>query len=340
MKSKKPKPAYKIAIVSDSYASHISGVAVILRELKKELEKNGHKVLVISPQDFRFKVPLPRYPEIKLTLFAYRKLAKMLDDFAPDALHIAVEGPLGFAARAYAKKNSLKFSTAYHTRFPEYINHYARIPADWIYAFSRWFHNSGDKTLVTTPALKKELESKGFKNLVLWECGVDSNLFNPKNPANLSGERPIFMYMGRIAIEKNLDAFLSLDLPGTKYVIGDGPAKKSLELKYPKVIFTGYKFGKDLAATLAAADVFVFPSLTDTLGMVMLEANSCGVPVAALPSQASKSVIINGENGIISSDLKKACLEALKLSKSKARQIALKHSWQKAGKAFLKEILI
>ncbi len=337
MKTKKSQ-SLKIAIVSDSYASHISGVAVILRELKKELELMGHQVLVISPQDFRFKVPLPRYPEIKLTLFAYRKLARMLDDFSPDSLHIAVEGPLGLAARRYAKKHKLKFSTAYHTRFPEYISYYARIPANWIYSLSRWFHNSGDKTLVTTLALKSELEKKGFKNLVLWECGVDSKLFNPKNPAKLSGKRPIFMYMGRIAIEKNLKAFLSLDLLGTKYVVGDGPAKNGLASKYPDAIFTGYKFGDDLASTLAAADVFVFPSLTDTLGMVMLEANACGVPVAALPSQASMSVIKNGVNGIISGDLKKACLQALKIPKTKARKVALNYSWQQASRRFLKEI--
>ncbi len=329
----------KIAIVTDAYFPQISGVATTIKATKEELERRGHTVLIVSPADFRFKIPAPSYPEIKLCLFPDRHLAKILDEFAPDSLHVSVEGPLGLAARAYAKKRKLRYTTAYHTRFPEYVHCRTGIPTSWIYGFARWFHNSGNGVMVAAESLRKELDGHGFKNLVIWNRGVDHALFNPENPAQLTGERPIFMYMGRVAIEKNLDAFLSLDLPGTKYIVGDGPAKKSLEAKYPKAVFTGYKFGAELASHLAAADVFVFPSLTDTLGLVMLEANACGTPVATLPSQASSSVIREGENGIVSTDLKDACLRALKLPRDKVRQIALEGGWKEPTDLFYNNLV-
>lgn len=328
----------RIAIVTDAYYPHISGVATTIEATCKELEKRGHTVKIISPRDFRFVVPAPTYPEIKLTLFAGGQLRKMLEEFKPDTLHVAVEGPLGIAARNWALKHGYSYTTAYHTRFPEYINCRTGIPTSWVYAFARWFHNNGSGTMVAAESLRRELAEHGFDDLVIWHRGVDSTLFNPDSPISLPEERPIFMYMGRVSIEKNLEAFLSLDLPGTKYIVGDGPAKKMLEKKYPKAVFTGYKFGKELAQYVSAADVFVFPSLTDTLGLVMLEANACGVPVAALPSQASSSVIKEGENGIVSADLKDACLRALKLSRERVRQIALEAGWKEPTDLFLQNL--
>ena len=329
----------RIAIVSDAYYPHISGVARTIEATARELEKKGHEVLIIAPRDFKIQFSAPTYPEVKLVPFGYKKIAQLLDAFAPDSIHISVEGPLGMAARKYAKKRGLHFTTAYHTRFPEYVKVHLGIPMKWTYAVVRNFHNSGQGVMVAADSLMKELESWGFKNVVYWPRGVDAELFNPGNPMELAGEKPIFMYMGRVAPEKNIEAFLSLDLPGTKYIVGDGPAKKNLEKKYPNVIFTGYKFGEELARHLAAADVFVFPSLTDTLGLVMLEANACGVPVATLPSQASSAVIKEGENGAVDTDLKAACMRALKLSRTKCREIALECGWQKPAELFLQNLV-
>jgi len=325
----------RIAIVTDAWFPHVSGVATTIKATKEELEKLGHTVLVIGPSDFDFTVPLPTYFEIKLALFPDRKLAKMLDDFKPDAIHLSVEGPLGMAGRAYCKKRGKQYTTAYHTMFPEYVHVRTGIPTDWIYAFAKWFHSGAVRTMVATPGLKETLEKRGFKNLAFWTRGVDTSVFNTEDPLPLPGEKPLFMYMGRVAVEKNLEAFLSLDLPGTKYVVGDGPARKVLEKKYPQVKFTGYKFGRELARHVAAADVFVFPSLTDTLGLVMLEANACGVPVAALPSEATDHVIKEGVNGYASKDLKDAALRALKLDRAKIREFALSFGWREPTQQFL-----
>lgn len=330
----------RIAIVTDAYFPQVSGVATTIRATANELEEMGHQVLIVGPYDFRFRIPMPGYTEIQLALFAGRALAKKLDAFHPESIHISVEGPLGLEARAYAKKHGLKFSTAYHTRFPEYVHVRTGIPTEWLYAYLRWFHNGGSVIMVAAENLKQELESHGFKNIALWGRGVDTDTFNADNTLPLKGEKPIFMYMGRVAVEKNLEAFLKLDLPGTKYVVGDGPSRKTFEKRYPKAVFTGYKFGQDLAQHLASADVFVFPSLTDTLGLVMLEANACGLPVAALPSQAAHVVVKEGENGIVSADLRDACLRALKLSREKAREAALAKSWRASTEQFLNNLHI
>lgn len=328
----------RIAIVTDAYFPQVSGVATTIKATADELERAGHTVKIISPTDFKFKVPLPGYSEIKLAFFAYRPLRKTLDKFQPNAIHIAVEGPLGHAAKAYCRKRNMPFSSAYHTRFPEYIKVRTGIPLTVSYFVARRFHKNSQSVMVASTILKKELENRGFKNVVMWERGVDSNLFTPDDPKDLEVEGPIFMYMGRVATEKNIEAFLELDLPGTKYVVGDGPQRKSLEKKYPDAIFVGYKFGKELAQYVAAADVFVFPSVTDTLGLVMLEANACGVPVATYPSQASRTVIQDGVNGVVSENLREACLKALTLSKDHARQVALQNSWQKTTEQFFSNL--
>lgn len=329
------KDSLKIAIVTDAYYPHISGVARSIESTANELERRGHKVLIVAPRDFAHKVRAPKNPEIELVLFPDRKLAKLLDEFDPDSIHVSVEGPLGMAAKRYAKKRGRHFTTAYHTRFPEYVRIQFGIPEWLTYAVLRNFHKDASRVMVVSERLKNELESHGIKNCSIWTRGVDTHLFTPEDPLPLPGEKPIFMYMGRVAYEKNLEAFLSLDLPGTKYVVGDGPAKEALEKKYKDTVFTGYKFGKELAQHLAAADVFVFPSLTDTLGLVMLEANACGTPVATLPSQASDAAIVEGVNGVVREDLKEACLAALKLSREKCREHALTVGWEGPTDLFL-----
>lgn len=279
-------------------------------------------------------MPLPTYAEIKVALFPYRKLSRLLREFNPDAIHIAVEGPLGLAARKYCIRNGLRFTTAYHTRFPEYVEVRTKIPTKWTYRFFRWFHSKSSGVMVAAESLREELAQEGFPNLVIWGRGVDTDLFNPNKKIDLPEERPIFMYMGRLAAEKNIDAFLDLELPGTKYVVGDGPERKRLERKYPQAVFVGYKFGEELAQYLAAADVFVFPSLTDTLGLVMLEANACGTPIATLPSQASSTVVVEGKNGVVRQDLREACLAALELSRETVREVALERGWEVPTKQF------
>lgn len=331
-----PHRPLRIAIVTDAWFPHVSGIATVIGAIQRELERMGHTVLIIGPSDFRFRLPLPGYREIKLALFAGRALARKLNAFNPDAVHIATEGPLGIAARVYCLRHGRTFTTAYHTRLPEYIHVRTGIPLPLTYRLMCWFHRPSSAVMAASPALKQELESHGFRHVTLWRFGADAEIFRPDDPFPLAGARPIFMYMGRVAIEKNLDAFLSIDLPGTKYIVGDGPARKKLEKRYPDATFTGYKFGKELARHLAAADVFVFPSLTDTFGLVMLEANACGVPVAALPSQASGAVIKDGVNGAVSPDLKEACLRALALPRGGVRDTALASSWRASAELFLK----
>ena len=325
----------RIAIVTDAYFPQVSGVATTIKATADELERAGHTVKIISPSDFKFKIPLPGYSEIKLAFFANRKLFKMLDEFQPDAIHISVEGPLGRTTKRYCKQRGKRFSTAYHTRFPEYIQVRTGIPLSISYAIARSFHSGSHAVMAVNEELKQELEKWGFENVVLWGRGVDTSLFTPDDPMPLEKDNgPIFMYMGRVAVEKNIEAFLKLDLPGTKYVVGDGPQREMLEWRYQDAVFVGYKFGKELARHIAAADVFVFPSKTDTLGLVMLEANACGVPVATYPTQASAAAVAHGENGYISEDLREACVGALQLSREKARESALKRGWSEATEQF------
>ncbi|MGB4076770.1 MAG: glycosyltransferase family 1 protein [Minisyncoccia bacterium] len=325
----------KIAILTDAYYPHVSGVARTIESTTNELVKRGHEVLIIAPRDFKYKVRAPKYPEIELVLFPDKKLTQLLDEFSPDSIHLSVEGPIGMAGKRYAKKRKLHFTTAYHTRFPEYVRIQFGIPEWLTYAIVRNFHKDAAHVMVASERLKQELADHGIRNGTLWNRGVDTELFSPENPHPLTGERPLFMYMGRVGSEKNLDAFLSLSLPGTKYIVGDGPERHAFQTRYPDAVFTGYKFGKELAQHLAAADVFVFPSLTDTLGLVMLEANACGVPIATYPSQASDAVVVEGVNGVVREDLKEACLEALKLSREKCREHALSMGWAGPTDLFL-----
>jgi len=283
-------------------------------------------------------VPCPTYPEIRLSLFPAAKIAKIIEEALPSAIHIATEGPLGMAARKYCVKKGIPFTTAFHTRFAEYVNARTRIPVSWGYAFLRWFHGPSSAVMVATESLQEDLESKGFKNIVRWTRGIDTDLFHPQEKGLQNLKRPLFMYVGRVAVEKNIESFLALDLPGTKVIVGDGPQRAELERKFPDTYFAGMKTGADLAFHYAAADVFVFPSKTDTFGLVLLEALASGVPVAAYPVTGPLDVIGNSPVGSLDTDLAAAARKALELDPKACRDYALEFSWSKSADQFLKNL--
>lgn len=323
----------KIALITDAWRPQINGVVTTLQKTCEHLRKAGHEVETFTPDQFA-NWPCPGYTEIRLALGCGRKLRQRLDEFQPEAVHIATEGPLGLAARRYCRDRGLPYTTSFHTRFAEYTNLRFKLPLSWGYAFLRWFHSGSERVMVATPALIDELRQRGFKNLVLWSRGVETGLFRPRDKDFLDAPRPIFLYTGRVAIEKNLEAFLALDLPGTQYIVGDGPQREELAQKYPKARFVGYKLGEELAQHMAAADVFVFPSLTDTFGLVLLEALSCGVPVAAFPVRGPIDVVLDHKVGCLDEDLRKAALNALKLSPEDCREYALGYAWQNCVRQF------
>jgi glycosyltransferase involved in cell wall biosynthesis len=323
----------KIAIVTDAWKPQVNGVITTLVNTGECLVADGHDVHYITPQDF-VRTPCPTYPEIRLSLLPGRKVAAMLDEMQPDRIHVATEGPLGLAARKYCMRRRLFFTTSYHTRFPQYVRARAPIPLAWSYGYMRWFHHVAEHTMVGTDTQRDDLVANGFDNVVLWPRGVDTDLFRPGDKSFLREERPISMYVGRVAVEKSLEDFLGLDLPGTKYVVGDGPALKQLRRDYPDVVYTGYRFGEELTRYLAAADVFVFPSRTDTLGLVLLEAMACGVPVAAYPVMGPIDVVDEGVTGALDEDLGTAIERALRVSPAACREAALERSWQQASRQF------
>ena len=319
----------RISLITDAWAPQTSGVVTTLSRMVQGLEERGHEVQVIHPGLFR-TIPCPTYPDIPVSMPPYRKLNRMVDEFRPQAIHLPVEGPLGMAGRRYCRKRGYPFTSSITTRFPEYIRMRFGIPSSWLYAAMRWFHGPAERTMIAAPSFMAELRERGFKNLVYWTRGVELDLFKPRSKESLSGDRPISVYLGRVAVEKNLDAFLSLDLPGSKAVIGDGPALEELTRKYPKVNFLGRKTGLDLAVHLAAADVFVFPSLTDTFGVVLIEAMACGLPVAAFPVTGPLDVVLQGETGWLDQDLRKAVEMALTMDPERCREHALGFSWERS----------
>jgi glycosyltransferase involved in cell wall biosynthesis len=309
-----------------------------LETLGRDLEARGCEVRYATPQD-KFTVPLPTYPEIRLAVFPRRQLERLVDDFAPDAIHIATEGTIGMSARAICRIRGLPFTTSFHTRFPEYVNtRFPFVPKSLVYRFLRWFHAPASAVMVATTSLRDDLETNGFSNVRIWTRGVDVDLFRPLPEASLPFPRPIWLYVGRIAVEKNIEAFLRLDLPGTKVVIGDGPARTRLAHVYPAVRFLGPKTGEDLVRHYAASDVFVFPSLTDTFGLVMLEALACGLPVAAFPAHGPRDVLGTAEVAALDEDLGRACLRALNISREAARAFAQSRSWQNCTDQFLSNL--
>lgn len=324
----------KIAIATDAWTPQTNGVVTTLKKTAAILEEQGHEVEFITAEGFR-TISMPSYRSIRLALWPFKKIARRLDNFCPDAVHIVTEGPIGVATRKYCLKNALPFTSSYHTQFPEYIRLRIPVPLWLSYAFLRQFHGKAQRTMVPSRSMQERLRKRGFANVVLWGRGVDADLFRPTDKGLLKDERPVFTFVGRVAIEKNIEAFLQLDLPGTKYVIGDGPDMQVLQQKYPEAVYTGFLYGRELADHLGAADVFVFPSLTDTFGVVMLEAMACGVPVAAFRVTGPKDVVVDGETGCLNTNLQQAALDALKLDPGKARAYALQHSWQASTEQFL-----
>ncbi len=327
----------KISIVTDAWAPQINGVVTTLEKMGEELNKAGNDVRYITPEYFK-TFPCPSYPSIRLAIFPDSKVAAMLADFQPDAVHIATEGPLGHAARKYCIRTGLKFTTSYHTQFPEYVRLRAPIPIGWTYRYLKRFHDRAERTMVPTPSQKQKLDERNFSNVVVWSRGVDTDLFHPRDKTFIDAERPVSMYMGRVAVEKNIEAFLDLDLPGTKYIVGDGPDLAEMKKKYPDVVFTGFKRGIELAQYLAAADVFVFPSLTDTFGLVMLEAMACGVPVAAFPVTGPVDVVKQRVTGVLDDDLQKAVAGALKLNPQDCIDYARQNSWAQCAELFFNQL--
>lgn len=325
----------KIVIVTDAWFPQVNGVVRTLRTVGDEVERIGHAVTFITPDQFR-TIPCPTYPEIRLCINAGARLAKLIAAESPDAVHIATEGPLGIAARKWCLKQNFPFTTAFHTRFPEYVYARFRIPVSWSWAVLRWFHGPSKGIMVATPTLQRELSCRGLANTKIWTRGVDLDLFRPREKRlfdDLDG--PIFMFVGRLAVEKNIDAFLKLDLAGTKIVVGDGPQRRQLEARYPETVFAGEQHGEALAEHFAAADVFVFPSRTDTFGLVLLEAMACGVPVAAYPVPGPIDVVRNARVGVLDENLETAARSALSLSPEDARSYAAEYSWENCARIFI-----
>ena len=321
-----------IAIISDAGYPQVNGVVRTLQMVSAQLTRFGQEVTMITPDQFR-TISCPTYPEIRLSLNAWPRMGKLLRDLQPDSIFIATEGPLGLAARLYCRAKGLRFTTSYSTRFPEYIRLRLPIPENWSYTFFRWFHSGSDAVMVPSNSMRYDLESKGIRNTTLWSLGVDTELFKPSRTDRLSSlPRPVLIYVGRIAVEKNLEAFLSLPVGGTKVVVGDGPARAQLEKMFPEVEFVGEKHGQELADHYAAGDVFVFPSKTDTFGLVLLEALACGTPVAAFPVTGPLDVITDSKVGVLDEDLLRAVTQALKLKRQDCREFALKASWENCAK--------
>lgn len=320
-------------IVTDAWFPQTNGVVRTLAHTAAWLGRFGHEVRTLTPRDFR-SIPCPTYPEIRLSLFPGRGVHEAIRAFAPQALHIATEGPLGLAARRYCTARGLGFTTSYHTRFPQYLRARFPIPIAASYRALRWFHGGAARTMVSTPTLRQELASRGFHNLAIWRRGVDTELFKPRPKDFLSLPRPIAACVGRVAVEKNIEAFLAMPWQGGKVVIGDGPERARLEARHPEVLFTGFRFEEDLARHVAAADVMVFPSRTDTFGLVNLEAMACGVPVAAYPVTGPVDVIEDGVTGALDEDLARAARRALTLDPAVCRQNALKFGWDVSTREF------
>ncbi|MBS0296545.1 MAG: glycosyltransferase family 1 protein [Proteobacteria bacterium] len=328
----------RILLATDAWEPQVNGVVRTLTRTVAECRAMGHEVLVISPDQFK-TVPMPTYPEIRLALGAYEEIREKFKDFEPDGIHIATEGPIGMAARRVCQEWGLPFTTSYHTKYPEYVAARFPVPLSVGYAFMRWFHKPSGRVMVATPTMRSDLEKHGFRNISPWSRGVDTELFRPGLEPIFEGlERPIFVSVGRVAVEKNIEAFLELDLPGTKVVVGDGPSKAELEKKYPEAKFVGAKFGDELARCYADADVFVFPSLTDTFGLVILEAMATGTPVAAYPAPGPIDIIPGSGAGVIDQDLKQACLECLKLDRKAVRAYAEKFSWRASAEEFVRNL--
>jgi glycosyltransferase involved in cell wall biosynthesis len=324
----------RIAIVTDAWRPQVNGVVRTFEQTRRALEAIGHEVLMLSAQGMR-SVPCPSYPEIPIALFPGRSVMRALDEYVPHAVHVATEGPVGAAGRRWCLRRHQPFTSSFHTQFPEYIRARVPVPVDWSYAWVRRFHRAAVRTLVPTASQIARLQQRAFANLHLWPRGVDTAVFRPDDALELGLPRPVCVYMGRVAVEKNIEAFLALELPGSKLVIGDGPQRAKLAAAFPDAVFVGMKQGRDLARHVAGGDVFVFPSLTDTFGVVLLEAMACGLAVAAFPVTGPIDVVQPGRTGVLDRDLRQAVLGALALDPAPCVAYARSRSWRAATDTFL-----
>lgn len=324
----------RILLATDAWAPQVNGVVVTLRNTVAWLERWGHEVRVVSPEGFR-TFPMPTYPEIPLAMLPGREVARRIAEFEPDAVHIATEGPIGLAARSACQRERRAFTTAYHTCFPEYVKPRFGVPLAITYAWLRRFHAPSSALLVATPAIRRMLEERGFRNIADWSRGVDTDLFQPGPDRFKQLRRPVFLYVGRVAMEKNLPAFLGLDLPGSKVVVGDGPQRAELEHRFPDAVFVGTKSGVELASFYQRADVFVFPSRTDTFGLVLAEAMACGTPVAAYPVRGPIDVVTDPAAGVLDNDLRAAALAALALDRGRVARFGERFTWEQSTRQFV-----
>ena len=328
----------KIVIATDAWKPQLNGVVRTLDTLGRILTKFGNEVLYITPNEFK-SVPLPSYPEIRLSIMPNRKVAKIINDFQPDAIHIATEGPIGRAARRFCKRRGYPFTTSFHTRFAEYANERWKAPISWGYAVLKDFHKDGETMMVATPGLIEELTERGFSKMKLWTRGVDLKQFVPGDRSFLDQyPRPIFLYVGRLAVEKSIEDFIELDLPGTKLIVGEGPQREELEEKYKEAVFVGPKYGDELTKYYQGSDVFVFPSRTDTFGLVNVEALACGAPVAAYPVRGPLEILDGAPEGCgaMNEDLRTACIAAWEKRDPQAcREWAERFSWEAATRQFI-----
>jgi glycosyltransferase involved in cell wall biosynthesis len=326
----------RILVATDAWHPQVNGVVRTLAMMAEAAKAFGIDISFLTPQSFR-TFALPSYPDLRLALPSPSKTAQLIEQSRPDSIHIATEGPIGLLVRRYCRKHRLPFTTSFHTRFPEYVSARLPIPESWIWTALRRFHGPSQAVMAATPALASELSQRGFRNVVLWPRGVDARLFHPRT-VDLDLPRPIFVCVGRVAVEKNLEAFLALDLPGTKLIVGDGPARAALARKYPQAVFLGARQGEELAQAYAGSDVFVFPSRTDTFGLVLLEALASGLPVAAFPVTGPRDVIGSAPVGVLNEDLRTACLQALTISPQACLEFAAKHTWEASARAFVDQM--
>ncbi len=328
----------RLVLATDAWHPQVNGVVSVLDRLRRETPAHGLEIEVVSPAEFR-SVPLPTYSEIRLALTGPSQVGRRIEAFGADYIHVPTEGPVGMAARRWCLRSGRCFTTSFHTRFPEYLARRLPVPPSLSYAWLRRFHNAGRATLVSTPTLAAELTARGFERPVIWPRAIDTALFTPGEPAALDFPRPVFLYVGRVAVEKSVDEFLALDLPGTKVVVGDGPQRAELERRFPDVRFLGVHRGEDLVRLYRAADVFVFPSRTDTLGLVSIEAMACGVPVAAYPVPGPMDVVGDSGAGVLDEDLRTAALTALAIRPEACRTRALEFNWETSARTFVDIIL-
>jgi glycosyltransferase involved in cell wall biosynthesis len=326
----------RVLVATDAWHPQVNGVVRTLIMMAEAAKALGVEVSFLTPLSFR-TFAMPSYRDVRVALPGPAKIARLIADARPDSIHIATEGPIGLLVRRHCRRHGVPFTTSFHTRFPEYISARLPIPENWIWAALRAFHRPSQAVMAATPALATELRARGFRNVVLWPRGVDARHFHPR-AVDFGLPRPVFLCVGRVAVEKNLEAFLDLDLPGSKLIVGDGPALNALTKKYPQATFLGARQGEALARAYAAADVFVFPSKTDTFGLVLLEALASGLPVAAFPVTGPRDVIGNAPVGALNDDLQVACLSALQISPQACLEFAANHTWETSARSFIENI--